>query len=47
MGKGRPEKYNRVSCHQKFMLRRLILVEKKSVKEVQLLINLGCPFSRN
>jgi hypothetical protein len=42
MGKGRPEKYNRVSSQQKFMLRRLILKENMSVKQVKLLLILGC-----
>ena len=38
MGKGRPEKYNRITHHQKFMLRRLIVKEKLSVKQVLLSI---------
>jgi predicted transcriptional regulator len=42
MGKGRPEKYNRVSSQQKFMLRRLIIKENLSVKQVKLRLILGC-----
>jgi hypothetical protein len=42
MGKGRPQKYNRVSCQQKYMLRRLIVKEKMSVKQVKLRLILGC-----
>jgi predicted transcriptional regulator len=34
MGKGRPEKYNRITSQQKYMLRRLIIKEKMSVKQV-------------
>lgn len=36
MGKGRPEKYNRITNQQKFMLRRLIVNEKQTVKQVKL-----------
>lgn len=34
MGRGRPEKYNRITCQQKFILRRLIIKERMSVKQV-------------
>lgn len=47
MGKGRPTKYNRVSCQQKFMLRRLIDKEKMSVKQVKLRLILGFIEVRN
>jgi hypothetical protein len=42
MDKGRPQKYNRVSNQQKFMLRRLIIKENMSVKQVKLRYILGC-----
>lgn len=32
MAKGRPEKYNRITQQQKFMLRRLITKENLSIK---------------
>lgn len=41
MGKGRPLKYNRVSTQLKYMLRRLIMKEKMSVKQVKLLLISG------
>lgn len=47
MGKGRPEKYNRISCQLKFMLRRLIIKEKLSVKQVKLHLILGCSKSKH
>ena len=37
MAKGRPDKYNRVSSQQKFMLRRLIIKQNMSIKQVKLL----------